>query len=405
MRADSSKSDADGGVTETRSRPPADERTVLITGNDALAAGVEHHLRAEGIATERLNHRAFDLELQDLHGVSVLVLAADADGSNVSLALRARKLAPELPIVVRIFDAALVSYLTETLPGVRILSMSAVTAPAFADAARKVLETAPAASIGPLKTLQLPKPHRHWHVDPLLLIALASLFLLVFPSAAFLSHNLNLRYLDALYFVWTTVMTVGYGDIALKHASDGVKLYGMFLMLTGASFIAVLFALLSDWVLSRRLQILHGRTSERGSGHVIIVGAGNIGFRVARLLKNDVRRLVVIERAADSRNVLQLVADGHHVIRADATAEETLLLAGLPRAALLLALSDSDAVNIHVAVQARICGVPVIMRADSPELADHMAERGDAIAFSPLAAATSAFFKAVLEARSPRARS
>jgi voltage-gated potassium channel Kch len=224
------------------------------------------------------------------------------------------------------------------------------------------------------------------------------LFLLVFPSAAYFSHALDLRYLDALYFVWTTVMTVGYGDVALKHASDAAKLYGMVLMLAGASFIAVLFALLSDWVLGRRLQILRGRTSERGRGHVIVVGAGNIGFRVVGLLKNDVHRLVIVERAAETRNVQQLVADGHHVIMADATAEETMLLAGLPRAALVLALSDSDAVNIQVALKARACGVPVIMRADSGELAEHMAERGDAIAFSPLAAATKAFVKATLDA-------
>ena len=386
----------DGGATAAATPSPAEQPTILVTGHDALAAGVEHQLRAKGIATGRLNRRAFDLEAMDLHGIRVLVIAAPDDGNNVSLALRARKLAPELAIVVRIFDAALVSYLTETLPGVSILSMSAVTAPAFADAARKVLEHATPATPGQPKALKVHPRQRH--TDPVLLVALASLFLLVFPSAAFFSHALDLRYLDALYFVWTTVMTVGYGDVALKHASDAAKLYGMVLMLAGASFIAVLFALLSDWVLGRRLQILRGRTSERGSGHVIVVGAGNIGFRVVGLLKNDVHRLVIVERAAETRNVQQLVADGHHVIMADATAEETMLLAGLPRAALVLALSDSDAVNIQVALKARACGVPVIMRADSGELAEHMAERGDAIAFSPLAAATKAFVKATLDA-------
>ena len=88
-------------------------------------------------------------------------------------------------------------------------------------------------------------------VDPILVGALACLFLIVFPSAAFFSNALGIRYMDALYFVWTTVMTVGYGDFSLKDASDGAKLFGMALMLTGPAFIAVLFAILSDWVRCR----------------------------------------------------------------------------------------------------------------------------------------------------------
>ena len=68
--------------------------------------------------------------------------------------------------------------------------------------------------------------------------------------------------MDALYFVWTTVMTVGYGDIALKDASDGVKLYGMALMLAGAAFIAILFALLL-WTGAYRQASLAARQNAR----------------------------------------------------------------------------------------------------------------------------------------------
>src|SRR6185369_3230547 len=107
--------------------------------------------------------------------------------------------------------------------------------------------------------------------------------------------------------------------------------------------------------------------------------------------------LVVIERQADGRNAAALAAAGHHVIVADATNAETWQLAGLRAASVVLALTDSDAVNMQVALQARHAGVPVIMRADSAELAAHVAERGDAIALSPVAAATSAFCEAALE--------
>ena len=228
--------------------------------------------------------------------------------------------------------------------------------------------------------------------------ALLSLFVLVFPSALFFSHALNLRYMDALYFVWTTVMTVGYGDIALKEASDGVKVFGMALMLAGASFIAVLFALLSDWVLARRLDVLHGRTRVRGRGHILIAGAGNLGFRLAEVLAGAGHRLVFIERDAGSQHVAALSAAGHHVVVADATNEDMLELAGVDRAALVMSLTNTDAVNLQVALRARARGVPVIMRVLSPELSAHITERGDGIVLSPVAAAAESFAQAALNA-------
>jgi voltage-gated potassium channel Kch len=212
----------------------------------------------------------------------------------------------------------------------------------------------------------------------------------------FFAYALNLRYMDALYFVWRTVMTVGYGDIALKDASDGTKLAGMALMLAGAGFIAILFALLSDWGMSRRLDALHGRTRVRLSGHIVIAGAGNIGLRVAELLADTGRALVVIERDAEARNLPALRAAGHHVIIASATSMETYELARLDAAALLLALTDHDAVNLEIALRARAYGTPAVIRLLSPELSAHVSERGDAVALSAVAAASAAFVRDTL---------
>jgi hypothetical protein len=85
--------------------------------------------------------------------------------------------------------------------------------------------------------------------------------------------------------------------------------------------------------------------------NVILAGAGNIGFRVA----------------------------------------------GLRAASVVLALTDSDAVNLQIALRAGEAGVPVVMRTDSAELAEHVAARGDAVALAPVAAATAAFCDAALE--------
>ena len=239
---------------------------ILIAGSGQLAVAIEQRVRASGHQVERLRPCSDDIDGLDpalCRRTDVLVLAADDDAGNVDLALRARRMKPELRLVVRLFDTALATYLEEAIPDVRILSMSRITAPVLAAAARRLLDEPSA------PTRNRCHPHarsaRPFKADRILLGALLSLFLLVFPSALFFSKALDLSYIDALYFVWTTVMTVGYGDISLRDAPAGVKLFGMALMLAGASFIAVLFALLSDWVLSRRLDMIYGRTRERGS--------------------------------------------------------------------------------------------------------------------------------------------
>lgn len=364
---------------------------ILIAGSGQLAVAIEQRVRAIGQRVERLRPCGDDTDGLDeelCRRTEVLVLAADDDAGNVDLALKARRMKPGLRLVVRLFDTALAAYLEEAIPDVRILSMSRITAPVLAAAARRLLDE-PSAST---RTRCLhARSTRPFKADRILLGALLSLFLLVFPSALFFSKALDLSYIDALYFVWTTVMTVGYGDISLRDAPAGVKLFGMALMLAGASFIAVLFALLSDWVLSRRLDMLYGRTRERGSGHVIIVGAGNIGLSVAELLAADGKRVVIIERSADSRNIAALRLAGHHAIIADATRRETLELAALERAALIVTVTEVDAINLQIALHAREVNVPVIMRMASPELSALVSERGDGIAFSLIVEAAEAF--------------
>lgn len=373
------------------------EETIAIAGTGRLADAIERRLDQAGVASTRLAVGVGEdvhLDSSQLERATVLVLAADDDTGNVELALQARRLYPSLPLVVRLFDTSLASYLTDTMKGVSVLSMSIVSAPVFADAARRFLleRSCTKTSTAPVTRSRRPG----LRIDRVLIAALLCLFLVVFTSAILFSHALNLRYLDALYFVWTTVMTVGYGDISLKDAPDGIKLFGMALMLAGAAFIAVLFALLSDWVVGRRLDVLRGRTRVRDHGHVLIAGAGNLGLRVAELLAGCDRSIVVIERDADGRNAAVLSASGHHVIIADATREDILELAGFQRAGVLVAVTDSEAANLQIALHARRYAVPVVMRLMSPELSAHVTGRGDWVGVTPVAAAAEAFTQAAL---------
>ena len=134
-----------------------------------------------------------------------------------------------------------------------------------------------------------------------------------------------------------------------------------------------------------------------------MVGAGNLGYRVASLLAARGQRVVIIERDAENRNLTALRAAGHHVIVDDATRDAIQELAGMGRAREILALTDSDAVNLHIAMglRARHGAPPVVVRVISPELSAHVTARGDGVALSPVAVAAEAFAAAALRLRPP----
>ncbi len=376
---------------------------ILISGKSWLAVALEQELVRVGAPVERLSDGC-DLSpggLGRLATAAVLVLADADDAENGDTALSVRRLRPELPLVVRLFDAALVAYLKRTLDRITLLSVSAIAAPAFAEAALHAIaqprgepgpEELPLASVGRGVSWQKP--------DRVLVSALLGFVTLVATATAYFAVELKLAPLDALYFVWTTVMTVGYGDITLTDASPAAKVIGMALMLAGAAFMAVLFAFFTGWVVTRRFEVLHGRVRARGHGQVVIAGSGNVGALVAGLMHAQGHRIVLIEKDAESRHLSALRAAGHHVIVADATSSDILDLAGVQRASAVLVLTDSDASNLHVALLVRACcpQVPVVMRVLSPELSAHVSERRDAVAISPVSVAVREFARAALAA-------
>jgi voltage-gated potassium channel Kch len=389
---------------------------VLLHASDRLGIAIEQRLVAAGCqVTKRVADRAHSTELDEraLRSASVLVLAADDDAGNVDLALTARRMRLDLPLVVRVFEEALAAYLRTSLDGVTILSMSALAAPAFGDATLRAIadretrrsDAVPSASKSAARprlrsgqALRLRSGQAGF--DRVLLAAIVVIVALVVIFTVFFANALDLAYIDALYFVSTTVTTVGYGDIALRDASNAVKIVGMVLMFAGAAFIALLFGLFTDWVVGRRLEMVAGRVRVRGSGHIVIAGGGNIGVRVADRLREEDRRVVIIERNADNKNIEPLRSNGHHVILADAARDATLRLAHVEGSAAMLCLTDSDAVNFQIAllVRAQNTDVPVIIRVVSPELSAHVSEQGRAVAVSPIAIAAEAFAKAALSA-------
>ena len=245
---------------------------ILISGSNRLSTAIEERLRAGTATVARLSEDPSALTAAALDGAAVLVLASGDDAGNVDMALIARRLRPDLPLVIRLFDPALAAYVRATLKGAVILSMSSVAAPVLARETLRALGTATAGDEGAARAVRRARRRRaSWRgrLDRVLLGAALTLAGVVAAATVFFTKTLGLRVLDAFYFVWTTVMTVGYGDITLHSAPDSAKVVGMVLMLVGAAFLAVLFAFFTSWVMSQRKDALKGLMQVRWKGHVV----------------------------------------------------------------------------------------------------------------------------------------
>ncbi len=140
-------------------------------------------------------------------------------------------------------------------------------------------------------------------------------------------------WLDAVYFVVTTMTTTGYGDLTPDRSNPVDVIAAMLLMLSGAIltglFIAFGASLLTrvHWVALQGLRPVHHR------GHIIVCGAGNIGTNVIELLLALGKRLVVIETSPDTAIVEQAREQRFDLLTGDASRDATLDLCNLGAAA------------------------------------------------------------------------
>jgi Trk K+ transport system NAD-binding subunit len=176
-----------------------------------------------------------------------------------------------------------------------------------------------------------------------------------------------------------------YGDSAL------LKLFVAGLRLFGAALIAAFTAMVTNYLLRARLGGALEVRRIPDSGHIIVCGLGNIGYRVVEELVAAEEPVVAIELSQDGRFVATARRLGAAVITGDATVREVLRQAHAMSARAVVAVTNSDLVNLEVALLVRELNPKqrVVVRMSDPNLAETLREAanvGFALSIPTLAA-------------------
>jgi Trk K+ transport system NAD-binding subunit len=186
----------------------------------------------------------------------------------------------------------------------------------------------------------------------------------------------HMTLVDAIYFTVETIATVGYGDFNFAAQPTWLRVYAIGLMAGGAVLAAIVFAMVTQLLVSRRIERSFGqRRVGAMRGHVVVVGLGTVGIEVVEELVAAGRRVVVIDRAEAGRHYAKARALGVPVVVGDATEIDVLDAANLAGATSVAVLTSDDLVNVEIGLVlreqlgARLPSVPVVLRVFDRELA------------------------------------
>jgi Trk K+ transport system NAD-binding subunit len=188
----------------------------------------------------------------------------------------------------------------------------------------------------------------------LTLLGLAVLSVVVLRLGYVKADGSHMTVLDAMYFTVETIATVGYGDFSFAHQASWLRAFAIALMFCGVVLTAILFALLTELLVSTRLARSFGhRRAATTKGHVIVVGLGTFGMRVVHDLLAEGNRVVVVERDPDNPHLGQVRARGVPVVIGDATDPAVIADVNLGHTVAVAVLTSDDLVNIETGLAVR----------------------------------------------------
>ncbi|MFI2646862.1 NAD-binding protein [Micromonospora fulviviridis] len=365
------------------------------------------------VRADRLDEATF--HRAGLAGADGLALLHQDDVGNMHAALCAQEVEPRLRLVVRMFNTSLANGLRQLFPDSAVLSDASISAPAFVAAALgelapthfrhagRTLYVARRADVRPQDVLsglavttdpelvrvlpadessadvvlaeatgrppgtelaarRLVRARRRRQPVAVLLRALRSfatrkigVAVLVLLAVIAVLGWLNARAADvtwseALYLTLVTTLSGQDPDVNKPLAAQVMQVV---LNLAGLALIPLITAAVVDGIVNARLALHAGRVQPDRSGHVVVVGLGNIGTRVMAQLHDFGVEVVAIDKNPEARGAPLAHRLGVPLIVGDAGQEETLRAASVDTSQALVVVSTDDGANLRAALNAR----------------------------------------------------
>jgi voltage-gated potassium channel Kch len=365
-------------------------RRILLLGEGDLAEETGEALRAADAEVERLEDPTHEELRRALEaGVAAAMVVSGDDAWPLRAALLVRHLDPDVPIVATIFDPETGRELEQLIGNCIITSLADIVAPTLAgpcldgEFAAVVDEDARPVGLrcseGAVEVASLPDVRARRAralasaiVKPfdrsaalVFFGAIGLLAILVFETvAAALVLEQNL--VDAFYGAVKTLATVD-PNPAVQNGPKWFKLVISVSMVVALLFAASFTGGLVERLIGRRLTGLLGRRAVPRSDHVVVVGLGQVGLRLALLLRRCGIAVVAIDEREDGENVGHARERGLPVVIGRGADPSLLERLSLDRALALAAVTPDDLQNIAVTLAARALApdLRIVLRAGS----------------------------------------
>lgn len=338
---------------------------VLILGDaggfgEALARRLAH-LGAEASTAFGANDSTVASRLGESEWTALVVLTHD-DALALRLTLLSAQIRPDLPLWVSLFDRTIVHQLHEIVPSVNVLPTADMVARELADHVQHVGARTQSSSGAGVRIVD----------DALRLMVIAGMTLLITLVVQMIITMISLHdgVVDALYFSTRALATVADSPRA-QSAPAWFKLISTVVTIVSVVMVAVFTAALVRRLSRPRLTTLFGARRVPGRHHVLLIGFGQIGFRLAQELHGRGIPVVALERDVDAPCVRLARRAGIPVAIGRGDDREMLELLGIHRCAAVAAVTSDDLANVSIGLAARDVrsGVPLVLRLGDGEVA------------------------------------
>jgi Trk K+ transport system NAD-binding subunit len=339
--------------------------TVLVIGEPGgLGAALMRRLEQSEIAAEAaagLSDSELSAILAQGRWNAVAVVTRD-DVLALRLTLLSAHLRPDLPLWVTMFDRTITRELQHVVPAVHVLSPSELVAE---DLAEHCIAVAGGAATKRSHGIRL--------VDDalrLLVRAGVGLLLALIFEGTISMIALKEGVVDALYFSTRSVATVA-GEPGAGAGAGWYKALSALDTLAALLLVAVFTAALVRRLSRPRLTTLLGPRAAPARHHVLLVGFGQVGFRLAQELHRRGVAVLGVEQDPEAPCVRLARAAGIPVAIGRGDDRETLERLGIRHCAVVAAVTSADLVNVAVGLAASDLapGTPLVLRLGDGEVA------------------------------------